>query len=172
MPGTKLLQRNVLADSNASCQDPKRQAIHKKLLVIDDQAGICTVIAHVATALGLNPRAIHEPLNAMEAFIDFAPDVVFLDMIMPGKDGIDLLNEMLLTGVPAKFILMSGYGETFMRLAQGVAAFHGVERPAVLSKPFRREALVALLHATLSSGPGTSAYRRWSQDVPVSERRE
>jgi hypothetical protein len=45
---------------------------------------------------------------------------------------------------------MSGYGESFMRLAQGVAAFYGVEQPAALSKPFRRETLVALFRAALS----------------------
>lgn len=140
------------ADGNAGCRDPNGRAIPKKLLVIDDEAGICTVVTRVAAALGLSTRVIREPLDATEAFVDFAPDAVLLDMIMPGKDGVDLLHEMLLTGVPAKFILMSGYGETFMRLAKGVAAFHGVEQPATLSKPFRREALEALLRATLSFG--------------------
>jgi two-component system response regulator MtrA len=137
-------------DSNANVQDASRLAMPKRLLVIDDDPGICTVIALVATALGLSTRVAREPSDAVAAFLDFVPDVVLLDMIMPGKDGIDLLHEMLLTGAPAKFIIMSGYGETFMRLARGVAAFHGVEPPAMLSKPFRRDALVALLRTTLS----------------------
>jgi two-component system, OmpR family, response regulator MtrA len=140
-----------------SGQDPETRATPKRLLVIDDQAGTCAVIEHVATALGLTTRVILDPLKALEAFVDFAPDVVLLDLIMPEKDGIDLLNEMLLVGLPAKFILMSGYGVSYMRLAQGVAAFHGAEEPAVLTKPFRREALVALLRATLSIAPGPSA---------------
>lgn len=135
------------------------QAI-KKLLVIDDQAGTCAVIAHVATALGLNTRVIVKSSKAMEAFIDFAPDAVLLDMIMPGTDGLDVLHEMLLIGLPTKFILMSGYGVSYMRLARGVAAFYGVEQPAVLTKPFRRMALVDLLRATLSMDPASSAWRR------------
>lgn len=150
--------RNELADSNANTQDARGPVIPRKLLVIDDEPGMCTVIARVATTLGLGSRVVCEPTDAVKAFIDFAPDLVLLDMIMPKKDGLDLLHEMLLTGVPAKFILMSGYGETFMRLAKGVAAFHGVEPPATLSKPFRREALATLLRTTLSLDVGTSPY--------------
>jgi DNA-binding NtrC family response regulator len=147
-------ERDVPPDGDAGCRDPNGRAIPKKLLVVDDEAGICTVVTCVAGALGLSTRVIREPSDAIEAFVDFAPDAVLLDMIMPGKDGVDLLHEMLLAGVPAKFILMSGYGETFMRLAKGVAAFHGVAQPATLNKPFRREALVALLRTTLSFGSG------------------
>ena len=101
----------------------------QKLLVIDDQPGINAVVARVATSLGLEAKAVQQPLQATEAFIDFLPDVVLLDMVMPEKDGVDLLDEMMLTGVPAKFIIMSGYGDAYLRLAQGVAAFHGVEQP-------------------------------------------
>ncbi|HEY1933524.1 MAG TPA: response regulator [Acetobacteraceae bacterium] len=152
----KYSERSGQADGYVGYQGPNTLAAPKKLLVIDDEAGICTVIARMATALGLCTRVAPEPLEAVADFLDFAPDAVLLDMIMPGKDGIDLLHEMLLTGVPAKFVLMSGYGDTYMRLAKGVTAFHGVEPPAMLSKPFRRGALVALLRATLSIDPMSS----------------
>jgi CheY-like chemotaxis protein len=121
----------------------------QKLLVIDDQAGINAAVKRVGAALGLQTMAVREPTKATEAFINFAPDVVLLDMIMPERDGIDLLDEMLLTGVPTKFVIMSGYGEAYLRLAQGVAAFHGVEPVPVLRKPFRRHQLEALLRSLL-----------------------
>jgi DNA-binding NtrC family response regulator len=122
----------------------------KKLLVIDDQARICTAIADTAAALGVRTKVVRQPLEATQAFIDFRPDAVALDMIMPEKDGIDLLDEMLLTGRPARFILMSGHGDAYLRLAHGVARFHGAEAPVTLRKPFRREDLTALLRATLA----------------------
>ncbi len=160
MPGTKSSDRNVLIRGDPRGEDPRSRAIDKKLLVIDDQAGICTVITRVATSLGLNSRAIQDSLHATEAFIDFAPDVVLLDMIMPEKDGIDLLHEMLPIGLPAKFILMSGHGVSYMRLARAAAAFHDAEPPAVLTKPFRRQELTDLLCAMLSISPCTAAPRR------------
>ncbi len=128
-----------------------------KLLVIDDQAGINAAVVRVASALGLQTMAIGELSKATDAFIAFAPDVVLLDMIMPEKDGIDLLDEMLLTGVPSKFIVMSGYGDAYLRLAQGVAAFHGSERLAMLRKPFRRQELEASLCAALGIDPPPAA---------------
>lgn len=129
----------------------------KKLLVIDDQAGINAAVARVATALGLETMAVREPSKATDAFISFAPDVVLLDMIMPEKDGIDVLDELMLTGLPAKFIIMSGYGDAYLRLAQGVAAFHGAEQPVVLRKPFRRDELQVLLRSVLAIDPAPSA---------------
>jgi CheY-like chemotaxis protein len=128
-----------------------------KLLVIDDQAGINAAVMRVATELGLQAMAVREPLKATEAFINFAPDLVLLDMIMPEKDGIELLDEMMLTGLPTKFVIMSGYGDSYLRLAQGVATFHGVKHVAVLRKPFRREELEAMLCAMLGIGPAPAA---------------
>ena len=70
----------------------------KKLLVIDDQTGITKVVELIARQLGLNAKSLNSSSNATEVFIAFKPDVVMLDMIMPEKDGIDVLNEILLTG--------------------------------------------------------------------------
>ncbi len=129
----------------------------QKLLVIDDQAGINAAVVRIANDLGLQTMAIREPLEATEAFLKFAPDLVMLDMIMPEKDGVELLDEMMLTGQPTKFIIMSGYGDAYLRLAQGVAAFHGVKQITVLRKPFRREELDALLRSMLDIGPAPTA---------------
>jgi hypothetical protein len=48
---------------------------------------------------------------------------------------------------------MSGYGEAYLRLAQGVAAFHGAEQLMMLRKPFRREELETMLRSVLDLHP-------------------
>ena len=90
-----------------------------KLLVIDDQPGIGAVVSRIAASLGLDTRVVQDPLQAIEEFLEFIPDAVIMDIVMPEKDGIELLEEMILTGHPAKFIIMSGYGDTYLRLARG-----------------------------------------------------
>jgi DNA-binding NtrC family response regulator len=120
-------------------------SMSKKLLVIDDQTGITKVVEMIARQLGLNARSLNSSAQATETFIAFQPDVVMLDMIMPEKDGIDVLNEVLLTGIPVKIILTSGFSDAYLRLAAGVAKFHDNENVSILRKPFRREELVALL---------------------------
>jgi len=156
MPGPTSSEGQVLAYDDAGDRDPRGQTTPKRLLVIDDQIQICIVIARVAATLGLDTRTIQDPLKATEAYIDFAPDVVMLDMVMPEKDGVDVLHEMLLVGLPTKFILMSGYGVSYMHMARAAAAFHGVEQPAILSKPFRQVVLADLLRTTMSMDPGPS----------------
>ncbi|HME27785.1 MAG TPA: response regulator [Acetobacteraceae bacterium] len=117
----------------------------KKLLVIDDQTGITKVVELIARQLGLNARSLNSSAQATETFIEFKPDVVMLDMIMPEKDGIDVLNEILLTGIPVKVVLTSGFSDSYLRLAEGVARFHEHPNVTVLRKPFRREELTKLL---------------------------
>lgn len=125
-----------------------------KLLIVDDQPGITTVIQRTAAALGFETRTVRDPLKATDAFLDFMPDAVVLDIVMPEKDGLDLLEEMILSGHPARYVVVSGYGETYLRLAEGVARFHGVRTPALLRKPFRRDELVELLRDISFSDAG------------------
>ena len=117
----------------------------KKLLVIDDQTGITKVVELIARQLGLTVRSLNSSAEATETFIAFQPDVLMLDMIMPEKDGIDVLNEILLTGIPVKVVLTSGFSDSYLRLAEGVARFHENPNVSVLRKPFRRDELIKLL---------------------------
>jgi len=117
----------------------------KKLLVIDDQTGITKVVELIARQIGLTARSLNNSSEATEVFIAFKPDVVILDMIMPEKDGIDVLNEILLTGLPVKVVLTSGFSDSYLRLAEGVAKFHDNPNVSILRKPFRREELIELL---------------------------
>jgi CheY-like chemotaxis protein len=86
----------------------------------------------------------------------YKPDVVTIDMVMPDKDGIDVLQEIMLTGIPTQVVLTSGYSEAYLRLAEGVAKLHGHERFHFLKKPFRRAELVQLL-TKITTDPQLSA---------------
>ena len=117
----------------------------KKLLIIDDQTGITKVVGLIARQLGLEFKALNNPATATEEFIEYRPDILMLDMIMPEKDGIDVLNEILLTGIPSRIVLTSGYSDAYLRLGEGVAKFHDSGKVSLLKKPFRRAELVDLL---------------------------
>ncbi|WP_428487601.1 response regulator [Rhodopila sp.] len=117
--------------------------------MIDDQASITKVVGLVASTIGLEVETVNDPLQALDAFIKFRPDIVILDMIMPEKDGVDVLNEVLLTGIHTQIILTSGFSEAYLRLAEGVARFHDNDAIHVLKKPFRRDELVSKLEELL-----------------------
>jgi CheY-like chemotaxis protein len=124
----------------------------KRLLIIDDQAGITKVVGLIARQLGMEFKALNSSLDATEEFIEYRPDVLILDMIMPEKDGIDVLNEVLLSGIPTRIILTSGYSDAYLRLAEGVAKFHDSGQVSILKKPFRRDELTNLLRQLTKDG--------------------
>ena len=96
----------------------------KKLLVVDDQAGITRVVEMIARQLGLNVRSLNSSAQATETFIAFKPNILMLDMIMPEKDGIDVF------GTPAIAIAIT-VGASKRRPANAGA------RPALPSGPWQ-----------------------------------
>ncbi len=141
-----------------------------KILIIDDEPGIARVVGITAAKLGMECRSLTRSVDAVEMFMAYRPDVVLLDMIMPDKDGIDVLNEILATGVSTRIALVSGYGDGYLRLAEGLAAFHHADELPILRKPFRNAELVSLLNELVSepqpglgrsSPPGDTAQRCW-----------
>jgi PleD family two-component response regulator len=57
----------------------------KKLLVNDDEAGIAKVIGLIAEQQGLDVKLVSDPALETETFLEFRPDIVILDMIMPER---------------------------------------------------------------------------------------
>ncbi len=116
-----------------------------KLLVIDDDRSTALIVARIAETTGFLVKTITNPFEALEAFLEFEPDVVFLDMIMPEKDGIDVLQEILLAGAPGRIVLSSGFGRGYLSQAKELAEFYDKNNVVVLDKPFRREDLLNAL---------------------------
>jgi len=116
-----------------------------KVLIVDDEAGFIQVVGSIAGQLVW--KSSHSAAHAapLGVFIDCMPDVLILDMVMPGKDGIDVLNDILSAGIPVQIVLTSGFGDAYLRLAESVAKYHGFEPVHILRKPFRRDQLIKLL---------------------------
>ncbi len=129
----------------------------KRLLIVDADAGLTRVVALTAEWLGLTTLQVNDPMRAIDVFIDFQPEAVMIDLLMPEKDGIDLLDEIMLTGLPTRVIQTSGNGEELLPLAQDVLAFHGAQAAVLLQKPFRRAELVAALTRLTSCGSRSPA---------------
>ena len=66
------------------------------------------------------------------------------------QDGVDVLNEILLTGVKTQIILTSGFSEAYLRLAESVARFHDSNDIYLLKKPLRRDELIGKLEELMA----------------------
>jgi DNA-binding response OmpR family regulator len=132
----------------------------RKLLVLDDDCGITTTLEQVTAALGYEVQVVNDLRQVISVCEAFRPDVLMFEM-MPDLDGIDVLNDILSSWTIPRVILMSGLSESYLRLAEGVAAFYAASSVAVLRKPFDPSELSALLEpvarcGTLCGRPGAS----------------
>mgnify|MGYP006284704621 FL=1 len=73
----------------------------QKILVVDDEPSIAEILGIVLRAEGFEPLFCSDGLAAVEIFNRVQPDLVLLDLMLPGRDGIDICRAIRETsGVP------------------------------------------------------------------------
>ncbi len=118
-------------------------------LVVDDSQMAADSLRQILSLLDIEAQVAYGPRAAMEALKAVTPEVVFLDINMPGVTGFDVLaylqREPRLQGVPVIIVSSENQPETQQRVrAAGVKAF--------VLKPASVEAIEAALQAAGISG--------------------
>ena len=112
-----------------------------RVLVVDDDAPLAEMLGIVLGQEGFESRLCHRGDAALAAFRDYRPDLVLLDLMLPGKDGIDVCKEIRAeSGVP--IVMLTAKGDT-------VDVVVGLESGAddYVVKPFKPKELVARIRA-------------------------
>jgi len=115
------------------------------LLVMDDQPLICEFVADVATQLGYLVRACSDSGEFRRIYQEVRPDVIVLDLQMPGPDGVELLRWLAAAGSPSRILIMSGMDEKVLHTVRQLAVDYGLSIAGVLRKPARVAELQELL---------------------------
>src|SRR3954453_7815579 len=72
-----------------------------RILVVDDDASLAEMLTIVLRQEGFESKMVSRGDEAMDEFRDYRPDLVLLDLMLPGKDGIDVCKEIRAeSGVP------------------------------------------------------------------------
>ncbi|WP_296603299.1 response regulator transcription factor [Nocardioides sp.] len=72
--------------------EPAAETLTKgRILVVDDDASLAEMLTIVLRQEGFESHMVGRGDQAMEAFRDYRPDLVLLDLMLPGKDGIDVV---------------------------------------------------------------------------------
>ncbi|EGT3614841.1 MULTISPECIES: response regulator transcription factor [unclassified Clostridium] len=122
-----------------------------KILIVDDDENICEVIKMYLETTGYNVRVAHDGKAAKEEFVNFSPNLVVLDMMLPGIDGMEVLKWIRKdSNVPV--IMLTAKGETFDKV---LALEIGADDYVV--KPFEPKELLARVKAVM---------RRYSGEEP------
>jgi two-component system response regulator MtrA len=112
-----------------------------RVLVVDDDPSLAEMLTIVLRQEGFDSRVCSRGDRALAEFRDYRPDVLLLDLMLPGKDGIDVCKEIRAeSGVP--IVMLTAKGDT-------VDVVVGLESGAddYIVKPFKPKELVARIRA-------------------------
>jgi EAL domain-containing protein (putative c-di-GMP-specific phosphodiesterase class I)/CheY-like chemotaxis protein len=124
-----------------------------RLLIIDDEATIRSLVIEVAEIVGFEAQEASEPEDFFQSCVDFRPTVVVLDLQMPHADGIEILRRLSQEKVVAKVLLISGVDKKVLNTAKRFGSAEGLQMLGALSKPFNLDELKALLTKARKGGP-------------------
>ncbi len=103
------------------------------ILVIDDNAAVRKAVTMMLEMSGHRVVGAKDGTEAMRAFDAESPDLVIVDIIMPDKDGIELIREMRRLRPDARIIAMTGGGRfpnlDFLKMARAFGAADAVAKP-------------------------------------------
>lgn len=82
----------------------------EKILIVDDQYGIRILLTEVLQKEGYTTFQAANGFQAIDITKEQAPDLVLLDMKIPGMDGIEILKRLKQHDETIKVIIMTAYG--------------------------------------------------------------
>jgi two-component system OmpR family response regulator/two-component system alkaline phosphatase synthesis response regulator PhoP len=127
----------------------------KRVLVVDDDPDIVDYLGFFLGDEGYEVSSAGRSSAALNALDEFEPDAVILDVVLPGKSGLDLLVHIRQherwSEVP--IIVLTGNDAIVQDNGKNYLAGFRLERGAdlVLAKPVDRDALIAVLAALTKS---------------------
>lgn len=114
-----------------------------RILVVDDDSNICQLVKLYLDKEGYESRTVYNGKQALEVFREFTPNLVILDIMLPGMDGWQVCREIRkFSSIP--IIMLSARDETFDKVL-------GLELGAddYVVKPFEPKELIARIKAVL-----------------------
>ena len=134
-------------------------AAKQKILIVDDDVNIAELISLYLTKECFDTKMVHDGESALKEFETYAPNLILLDLMLPGIDGYQVCREIRAkANVP--IIMLSAKGEIFDKVL-------GLELGAddYIMKPFDSKELVARVKAVLRRCQNSSAAAESTEGV-------
>lgn len=85
---------------------------NQKVLLVDDEEEFVSALAERLTLRGLEVETALDGEEALAKLHDRPPDVVILDVMMPGLGGLDVLRQIKASHPDTQVLLLTGHGST------------------------------------------------------------
>ena len=113
-----------------------KERVSTKIMIIDDEKPICDVLSASLRDDGHRVETARDGESGLNVIREFQPDIVLLDIWMPGKfDGLQVLSEAKAQYPEIQFLIMSGHGtiETAVKAVKN-GAWDFIEKPLSMDK--------------------------------------
>lgn len=115
------------------------------LLLIDDEPALADFVANAASLAGWTPVITGEDQQFRDKFDEDRPDMVVLDLGMPGMDGVELLRFLSDREYGRPVLIISGFDRRILDSAFRLGETLGLTMAGPLEKPARLDQLEELL---------------------------
>ena len=116
----------------------------KRVLVVEDQRDLAALLAHNLRHEGLDVRTVQDGREALPAVRSWEPDLVILDLMLPGLDGFEILRAIRGEGRDLPVLILSARGEE----QDKIRGFR-LDADQYVTKPFSLVELLERVHALL-----------------------
>ena len=99
----------LLTDTDSGIRNPREAKGPGRVLVVEDDEHLRDVMEALISIEGCEARSAHDGASALELIKSWQPDLILLDLYMPGMDGREFLTAYREMGEPtAPVILLTG----------------------------------------------------------------
>lgn len=113
----------------------------KRLLVVDDERRFRDFVVRVAEKLGYEVECAAGGKEFMVLCEVFNPDIAVVDVVMPGVDGVELVQWLAEKEIELHLVIVTGFTPNYATLAKKLAQAKGLRSVLTLNKPVRMAAL-------------------------------
>ncbi|TET87131.1 MAG: response regulator, partial [Desulfobacteraceae bacterium] len=84
----------------------------QKVLIIDDDPPALEALTNLTKGLGYKAISVDRPVEALDNYSKWSPDIVLMDRNMPEMDGLSCIKQIMKTDPNARIIIVSGYEDS------------------------------------------------------------
>jgi DNA-binding response OmpR family regulator len=117
-----------------------------RLLLIDDEPALAAFVAKAADLCGFDPMIAEQDQQFRDSFREKRPQMVALDLGMPGMDGVELLRFLADEGFEEPVLIISGFDRRVLESAFRLGTALGLQMVGPIEKPARLEELEEILN--------------------------
>lgn len=110
----------------------------RTVLIVDDEARVVRNISRVLGGKGLKTFLAGDGEEGLNVYVKEKPEFVLLDLFLPLKSGLEVLEEIRKTGAKTKVFMVSAEtGETYLKQAEAFGATGYILKPLDADKLFK-----------------------------------